>query len=326
MTLRFCYFLLGFCFFSTAVLAADQAYLHEAVKNGDKVKVDALLSRGEGVNAKTSDGMTPLHWAAYYGMRDIVELLISKGADIHARDEANDTPLHKLAYGPAAYGVTKETETIELLLAKGANVSAKNINGWTPLHYSARAGKKHIVVLLITNGADIYDSSMDGVTPLDLAVSRDKKDVIAFLENSILDQAKKNPRGALAGLVDLLKKYPDVYGIRRLVIKQASSTNPRPAIPEEARRHFVEGTTIVKTAKNPEQQLHAVESFKKAVTVAPWWAGAYYNLGVAQELAKKYDDAEKSFELYLLSKPSEKEAREVQDRIYAIGAKKKLGQ
>lgn len=49
-------------------------------------------------------------------------------------------------------------------------------------------------------------------------------------------------------------------------------------------------------------------------------------MSMPQEQAKKYDDAKKSFRFYLLSAPSDDEAREAQDRIYALGAKKKLGQ
>jgi hypothetical protein len=41
-------------------------------------------------------------------------------------------------------------------------------------------------------------------------------------------------------------------------------------------------------------------------------------------LAEKYDEAEQAFNFYLLSKPGATEKREVQDRIYALSAKRKL--
>ena len=99
---------------------------------------------------------------------------------------------------------------------------------------------------------------------------------------------------------------------------------PAPAIPEEARKHFVEGTVIVKAAKNPAQQALAAQSFTEALKVAPWWGDAYYNLGAAQELAEKYDEAEQAFKFSLLGNPSEQQKRETQDRIYALGAKRRL--
>ena len=70
--------------------------------------------------------------------------------------------------------------------------------------------------------------------------------------------------------------------------------------------------------------IHAAQSFTEALKIAPWWGDAYYNLGVAQELAEKYDEAEQAFNFYLLSNPGAAEKREVQDRIYALSAKRKL--
>lgn len=80
----------------------------------------------------------------------------------------------------------------------------------------------------------------------------------------------------------------------------------------------------MKAAKNPAQQALAAQSFTEALTVAPWWGDAYYNLGVAQELAEQYNKAEQAFTFYLLSNPGDQEKREAQDRIYALSAKRKL--
>ena len=41
------------------------------------------------VNAKASDGLTPLHLAASNDKKDVVELLLAKGAD-----NKGETPLH----------------------------------------------------------------------------------------------------------------------------------------------------------------------------------------------------------------------------------------
>lgn len=43
-----------------------------------------------------------------------------------------------------------------------------------------------------------------------------------------------------------------------------------------------------------------------------------------QKLAEKHDEAEQVFNFYLLSNPKATEKREVQDRIYALSAKRKL--
>lgn len=134
----------------------------------------------------------------------------------------------------------------------------------------------------------------------------------------------ESPREQLKQMVEQLQKNPTDNVLREKIIKLAQKMKPAPAIPEEARRSFVEGNTITRTAKDAKEQLLAVESFKEALKIAPWWGDAYYNLAVAQELAEQLDDSGKSLQFYLLTNPGAKEAREAQDRIYALNAKKKL--
>jgi hypothetical protein len=45
---------------------------------------------------------------------------------------------------------------------------------------------------------------------------------------------------------------------------------------------------------------------------------------VAQELTGQLDDAERTLKWFMLSNPGESDAREAQDRVYAIGAKRKM--
>ena len=330
--------------------AADDSPLHEAARAGDKAQVEALLAKGADVNAKDNSGGTPLHRAANEGRKDVVELLIIKGADVNAKAKDGQTPLHRLASAG-------RKDVVELLIIKGADVNAKANNGWTPLHRAAYYGEKDVAELLLAKGADVNAKDNDGETPLlwaamegqkdivELLLAKGadvnakgkygstplaratyggkKKDIAELLENHIV-QRSRNPRAAIVQLTAQLKDKPDDTSTRRLIIKLASGLKPAPAIPEEARKHFVEGTAIVKAAKNPAQQALAAQSFGEALKIAPWWGDAYYNLGVAQELAENYDEAEKAFNFYLLTNPSAAEKREVQDRIYALSAKRKL--
>ncbi len=125
-------------------------------------------------------------------------------------------------------------------------------------------------------------------------------------------------------LVRQLQAKPADNALRERVIKMALELTPAPAIPEAARAAFVEGTTITKAATDANQQKLSVESYQEALKRAPWWGDAYYNLAVAQELAGQFAAANTSLKFYLLTKPGEKEAREAQDRIYALNAKIKL--
>jgi tetratricopeptide (TPR) repeat protein len=134
----------------------------------------------------------------------------------------------------------------------------------------------------------------------------------------------QSPREQLQQMVEQLQKTPTDNALREKSIKLGAEIKPAPTISEEARRSFVEGVTIVKSAKEPSSQKLAIESFTEALKIAPWWGDAYYNLAVTQELTGQLDDAERTLKWFILSNPGESDARDAQDRIYAIAAKRKL--
>ena len=305
--------------------------LHLAVERGGIDIVALLIAKGADVNAQDKHGNTPLQAAAENGRKEYAELLLAKGADVNAKDSGGKTALHKMKtmYGKSA---------AEVLLAKGADVNVKNNGGKTPLYEAVSSAEKHHVELLLARGA-VVDVSPQG-SPLWWATCLStappamwgiddkypaKREILGILEEHVLE-LERNPRELLRQLTEQLRKDPadNCVNPRRFIVKLASGLKPAPAIPEEARRHFIEGSAIVKAGKNPAQQALAAQSFAEALKIAPWWGDAYYNLGVAQELAEKYDEAEQAFNFYLLSNPGETEKREVQDRIYALAAKRKL--
>ncbi len=146
--------------------------------------------------------------------------------------------------------------------------------------------------------------------------------LIALISFSTMLQAKESAVTQLQTLTLELQKTPTDNALREKIIKLVGKT--KPDIPEDAQKHFVEGMTISQMAKTPEQQKMAAQSFTEALKFAPWWSDAYYNLGASQELSEQYDEAEKTFGLYLLFNISKKENRDVQNRIYALAAKKKM--
>jgi hypothetical protein len=130
-----------------------------------------------------------------------------------------------------------------------------------------------------------------------------------------------SPRPALDALVAELRVKPDDQGLRERIIQASLAMDPRPKVPEAARRHFVKAVTIQKEAQGPRDSESAVAEFREALLKAPWWPEAYYNQAVAQESAGRYGDAIASLSLYLKTAPSEDDAREALDRTYALEAK-----
>ena len=69
---------------------APDISIHDAALDGNIEAVKQHLAAGTDVNAKTTDGWTPLH---YTETKECAELLIAKGADINAKNERDETPL-----------------------------------------------------------------------------------------------------------------------------------------------------------------------------------------------------------------------------------------
>jgi hypothetical protein len=85
-----------------------------AAWKGHVAVVELLLAKGAAVNAKSSNGVTPLQLAAACGFTHAAQLLIAKGADVHAKDTAGWTALDKAA-------AAGKNDVVELLRQHGAS-------------------------------------------------------------------------------------------------------------------------------------------------------------------------------------------------------------
>jgi hypothetical protein len=121
-----------------------------------------LIERGADIEAKTKNGQTVIHIAAFndYG---ISALLLEHGADANATDVYGSTPLHYAIYH------NRNGRIVKLLLAHGAVVDARDSTGLTPLHLASRNQKKAAIKLLLEHGADVNARDAHGSTPLQMA-------------------------------------------------------------------------------------------------------------------------------------------------------------
>lgn len=157
--------------------------LHVAVRKSYKDMVELLLANKADVNAKETDGETPLH-AASRGNKDVVELLLAHNADINAKDSGGNTPLHMTAK-------EDHKEVAELLLGHGADVNAKDNDGETPLHLAAMYGHEEVAEVLLANHADINANDNRRWTPLYRAAHKTYRDMTSPAKHKLVEQGQK---------------------------------------------------------------------------------------------------------------------------------------
>lgn len=146
--------------------------------------------------------------------------------------------------------------------------------------------------------------------------------VFAFFAAAFALSAQ-SPRETFKQSVADLQQNSSDDKLREKVIQSAAALDPAPAVPEDARRFLIEGMTLHQEAKSPEDEQVALDSFAKALQIAPWWGDIYIGQSVSQELTGQFEAAEKSLRFYLLSNPGEEKARSAQDHIYVLEAKLK---
>jgi ankyrin repeat protein len=112
----------------------------------------------------SSDGFTPLHFAAFFGKAEATRTLLEAGAivDVVSGNDLRVQPLHSAASG-------RHLEVCRLLIAAGADVKATQRHDYTPLHAAAQHGDSDLVELFLSAGADPSAVTEDGQTPADAA-------------------------------------------------------------------------------------------------------------------------------------------------------------
>lgn len=88
--------------------------------------------------------------------------------------------------------------------------------------------------------------------------------------------------------------------------------NPRPGLPEDARRFLVQSRSYVGEKNYPK----GIELYDRALKIAPWWAPAHFDKAMLLEQMGKYGQATASMQRYLQLAPTGDHAREAQDKIY----------
>ncbi|HBC76472.1 MAG TPA: hypothetical protein DC017_16795 [Candidatus Wallbacteria bacterium] len=147
-------------------------------KAAGKEIVEFLASCGAGIDEPAKYNETPLLCAALFGNFGVMELLLSKGANINSKGAGQSSVLLEVVEGqrlPAKYDIMK------FLLEKGADPNLGDVNGFTPLQRAVMSLGTREVNLLIDMKADVNLGNKEANTPLSWAVDRKNFDMVKLL-------------------------------------------------------------------------------------------------------------------------------------------------
>lgn len=310
--------------------------LNNAAFKGDLGKLGRLIDGGADLNKCASctwegpDGVSAVGCAGHQDRVEVVRALFAKGADPNA--------CGGLSFYFAA--MSEDPEIIQAFLDAGADPN--RARALSAIRESPAAAQ-----MLIDAGADPLAEDYSG-TVLDGARKRSTQAVVAIMEQAadpaarakrVLrrryeerrpqiesaerqgdEQAKQgNASSAVAAYLAGYRLCPSGLEAKERLFSKLTdvarlAATPIP-IPAEAQAHADRAESFLRLADDEKGYARAAVELEQALDAAPWWAEAYYNLGLTREKARDFTGAATALKLYLRVSPNAPEAPRVRKKI-----------
>lgn len=237
-----------------------------------------FLIQGWGDNELTTNGKSPLHYAAESSEdRNAIDTLLKAGIEPNPRDFTDWTPLHLAARN------NPYADVLRALIEGGADVNAKEGFRRTPLKMAIEHNPDlFVIIALLEGGADIFYSGDDGRTACESLPDVANRQVLAnvLCIGSLHDAAEFGLNAAV--ITQLIEKGADPNGLDQegLTPLHLAAFNPRPEILEAL---ISAGSSVDSRIRNSsfneETPLHVAMGFNTnpAVVDALILAGAKVN-------------------------------------------------
>jgi ankyrin repeat protein/L-ascorbate metabolism protein UlaG (beta-lactamase superfamily) len=159
---------------AASFLGANQVLLR-AFASGDTIEILKIFEAdAQKLEVDMGEGMTPLHYAAYYGNVPVFDYGIQHGLDLNAKDRRGLSAVWFTVSG-------QRPEMLRKLIALGADLSVKNSQGDNLLFRALLTGNPELVGILLENGFEPVQKNAYEMTTIDFAARSGSTEIMDLL-------------------------------------------------------------------------------------------------------------------------------------------------